>query len=43
VKDEETHVNQASQWDEIFVTSFTLGNAKHGKMHAVNLDLIDQT
>jgi len=36
-------VNQASQWDEILVmsTSFILSNAKHGKMHAVNLDMID--
>jgi len=36
-------VNQASQWDEILVTSmsFILSNAKHGKMYALNLDLID--
>jgi len=35
-------VNQALQWNEILITStsFILGNAKHGKMHAVNLDLI---
>jgi len=43
VRGKETHVNQAPQWDERLVTSmlFILGNAKHGEIHAVNLDLIN--
>jgi len=41
VKGDGTHVNQEPHWDEILVTSFILSNAKHGKMHAVNLDQID--
>jgi len=35
------HMNQAPQWEILVMSTFILGKAKHGKMHAVNLDLTD--